>query len=124
MIVFFSLSGKNFWRPPAKVSSSPSSIPGGSLENVTGNIVRIEEGSLFITVQEGGEEVKLRIDEKTRFSKLTLPFDAENPPEEAVFSPALKEIPLSGLRAGQRIFAEGERDAAGLLKAQELQVLP
>ncbi len=72
-------------------------------------------------------EVKVILSETTKLIKLELPFDPENPPQEATFTPTQTEIEISDFKARDDVFIKSKENIAGKTefnKVDFIQLLP
>jgi len=69
----------------------------------------------FLMVKPSGEEgtVKVVLSDTTKLIKLEFPFDPENPPAEATFTPIQTTIEISDFEVGDNVFIKSKDNIAG-----------
>lgn len=75
--------------------------------------VDAENNFLMVKPANQENEVKVILSETTRLIRLEFPFDPENPPKEATFTPKQTEIEISDFTAGDNIFIKAKENIAG-----------
>lgn len=75
--------------------------------------VDAENNFLMVKPTNQENEIKVILSETTKLIKLEFPFDPENPPEEATFTPKQTEIEISDFTPGDNVFIKAKENIAG-----------
>ena len=83
--------------------------------SISAVVSSVDAANNFITVKPANQEqeVKVIISETTKLIKLEFPFDPENPPAEATFTPTATDVELSDFEQGDNIFIKAKENIAG-----------
>lgn len=100
-----------------------SEIPseGGALGEVfslSGVVSSVDVENNLLMVKPAGEEktIKVVLSDTTELIKLEFPFDPENAPREATFTPEETEIKISDFEVGDNVFIKTTKNIAGKSK--------
>ena len=72
-----------------------------------------ENNFLMVKSTEEEREIKVILSETTKLVKIEFPFDPQNPPKEATFTPKQTEIEISDFKAGDNVFIKTTENIAG-----------
>jgi len=89
--------------------------------------VDAENNFLMVKPLNQENEIKVVVSKTTKLIKLELPFDAQNPPQEATFSPTQTEIDISEFEEGNNVFIKAKENIAGkteINKVDFIHILP
>lgn len=75
--------------------------------------VDAENNFLMVKPINQDNEIKAVILNTTKLIKLELPFDPQNPPKEATFSPIQTEIEISDFKVGDNVFIKSKENIVG-----------
>lgn len=74
----------------------------------------VDADNNFLMVKPANQEkeVKVILSGTTKLIKLEFPFDPENPPKEATFTPKQTEIKISDFKTGDDVFIKAKENIA------------
>ncbi len=97
-----------------------------SLSGVIASI-NVENNFLMVKPANQEKEVKVILSDSTKLIKLEFPFDPENPPEGATFTPKMVPITAEDLKVGDNLLVESTLNIYGkdeFDNVSQIQVLP
>ena len=97
--------------------------------SIAGKVVSVDEASnSFVLLQpKEGRQFTVKLGESTAFSRLIFPFDINNPPVEATFTPERETITIEDLKKNDQVFVRGSspiKTNQDIVNPLEVQVLP
>lgn len=92
---------------------------------ISGIVKSVDSNNNFLMLKpnDSEKEVKVQVSQATKLIKLELPFDPQNPPKEATFSPKETEIKLSGIKAGDNVFIKANENIFGKTKIDNVDFI-
>jgi len=83
--------------------------------SISAVVSSVDAANDFLMVKPASQEkeVKVIISENTKLIKLEFPFDPQNPPSEATFTPTQREIEISDFKQGDNVFIKVKENIAG-----------
>ena len=69
----------------------------------------------------------MRLEEETEFIRLVFPFDINNPPADATFTPKREVVTVGDLKEGDQVFVRSNspiKTGQDIVSPLEIQILP
>lgn len=85
--------------------------------------VDAENNVLVVKLVKEEKEVKVNIAETTKLIELGFPFDPQNPPADATFTPTQTEIEISDFAAGDNVFIKAKENIAGKSEIENIDFI-
>lgn len=108
-------------------TSPPIEFP--ELLSVAGRVaaVDVQDNSFVLQQPKEGREFTVRLGQGTEFIRLVFPFDLNNPPTDATFTPEREKITIEELEVGDQVFIRSAipiRTGDVIVGPLEVQALP
>lgn len=97
--------------------------------SIAGKVISVDTASnSFVVLQPKEErEFVVKLGEETEFIRLIFPFDINNPPVDATFTPEREEVTIEELEVNDQVFvrsSHGIKTNQDIVDSLEVQILP
>ena len=90
-------------------------------------LVNIAENSFVILQPKEERSFTVKLGEETEFIRLVFPFDINNPPQDATFTPEREIVTIEDLKENDQVFVRSEKaikTGEEIVNPLEIQILP
>ena len=111
------------------LTPTPTPPAEGEVRSIAGRVtaVNVQENSFVLQQPKEEREFTVRLGQETKFIRLVFPFDINNPPAGAAFTPERELITIEDLKIGDQVFVRSSnpiRTGDEIEGPLEVQVLP
>ena len=105
------------------------SIAQPEIKSIAGRVtsVNIDENSFVILQPKEGRSFTVKLGEETEFNRLVFPFDLNNPPQDATFTPEREIVTIKDLEVNDQVFVRSDsliKTGQDIINPLEIQILP
>ena len=99
------------------------------IRSIAGKVtsVNIDENSFVILQPKEERSFTVRLGEETEFIRLVFPFDLNNPPQDATFTPEREIVTIKDLEVNDQVFIRSDsliKTGQDIINPLEIQILP
>ena len=122
-------AGALIYFAPKQEKEEPKQEEEVVIKSIAGKVVSVNaEDSSFVLLQQRDEiEFNVKLGDKTDFIRLVFPFDINNPPAEATFTPERKRVTIKDLKVNSQVFVRSStaiKNGEEIINPLEIQILP
>ena len=99
------------------------------IRSIAGKVtsVNIDENSFVILQPKEERSFTVKLGEETEFIRLVFPFDLNNPPQDATFTPERETVTIKDLEVNDQVFVRSDsliKTGQDIINPLEIQILP
>ena len=99
------------------------------VRSIAGKVTSVDVASNSFVILQPKEErsFTVRLEEETEFIRLVFPFDLNNPPQDATFTPERELVTIEDLKEGDQVFVRSNspiKTGQEIVSPLEIQILP
>ena len=99
------------------------------IRSIAGKVtsVNVSENSFVVLQPKEERSFTVKLGEETEFIRLVFPFDLNNPPQDAIFTPERELVTIEDLKEGDQVFIRSNspiKTGQEIINPLEIQILP
>ena len=103
--------------------------PEPEIRSIAGKVtsVNVSENSFVVLQPREERSFTVKLGEETEFIRLVFPFDLNNPPQDAIFTPERELVTIEDLKEGDQVFIRSNspiKTGQEITNPLEIQILP